>query len=119
MYLSIAVGMFLFVVVVWDAVIYERREKALKKLQEELARRDLALDQLQHWCSQFPHARIIYNHLHAQRTDQPLNAGTPVGEEACVVSGLRQQLLRLDQQDYQRGETIQRLFQAPVNNKTH
>ena len=56
-----------------------------------------AVDDLDKWCDhQSPHARLIARHLRAIGEGLGHNAGTPVGDEACDVSGLREQLKRLD-----------------------
>ena len=59
-----------------------------------------AVDDLDKWCGhQSPHARLIARHLRAIGEGLGLNAGTPVGDEACQVGGLREQLKRLDAGD--------------------
>lgn len=56
-----------------------------------------AVDDLDRWCGYTsPHARLIARHLKAIGEDSGYNAGTPVAHEACRVSGLREQLNRLD-----------------------
>ena len=57
-----------------------------------------AIDELDVWCGHAsPHARLIARHLKAVGDGSGLNAGTPCGEEACTVNGLREQLKRLDE----------------------
>ena len=56
-----------------------------------------AVDDLDRWCGYTsPHARLIAKHLKALGEGSGYNAGTPVADEACHVSGLRVQLTRLD-----------------------
>ena len=56
-----------------------------------------AVDDLDRWCGHTsPHARLIARHLKAVGEGLGRNAGTPVADEACEVSGLRVQLTRLD-----------------------
>ena len=56
-----------------------------------------AVDDLDRWCGHTsPHARLIARHLKAIGEGTGYNAGTPVADEACHVSGLREQLKRLD-----------------------
>ena len=56
-----------------------------------------AVDDLDRWCGYTsPHARLIARHLKALGEGSGYNAGTPVADEACHVSGLRVQLTRLD-----------------------
>ena len=56
-----------------------------------------AVDDLDKWCGhQSPHARLIARHLRAKGDGLGLNAGTPVGDVACQIGGLREQLKRLD-----------------------
>lgn len=54
-----------------------------------------AVDDLDKWCGhQSPHARLIARHLRAKGEGLGLNAGTPVGDEACQIGGLREQLFQ-------------------------
>lgn len=56
-----------------------------------------AVDDLDRWCGHAsPHARLIARHLKAIGEGLGYNAGSPVSDEACHVSGLREQLRRLD-----------------------
>ena len=56
-----------------------------------------AVDDLDRWCGHTsPHARLIARHLKAIGEGTGYNAGTPVADEACHVSGLREQLRRMD-----------------------
>jgi len=58
-----------------------------------------ALDDLDRWCGySSPHARLIAAHLVAEGEGLNLNAGTPIADEPCTISGLREQLWRLDHQ---------------------
>lgn len=62
-----------------------------------LERYRLAVDDLDRWCGHSsPHARLIAAHLRAVGEGHELNAGTPHAQEPCVVSGLRDQLARLN-----------------------
>lgn len=56
-----------------------------------------AVEDLDTWCGHHsPHARLIARHLRAMGEGLGHNAGTPTGDEACTISGLREQLKRLD-----------------------
>lgn len=56
-----------------------------------------AVEDLDRWCGHAsPHARLIARHLRAHGDGLPCNAGTPAFDEACTISGLREQLKRLD-----------------------
>lgn len=56
-----------------------------------------AVDDLDRWCGHTsPHARLIARHLIAMGEREACNAGTPHADEACTVSGLREQLRRID-----------------------
>ena len=56
-----------------------------------------AVDDLDRWCGQTStHAGLIARHLKARGEQAACNAGTPNADEACTVSGLREQLRRLD-----------------------
>lgn len=60
-------------------------------------RYSIAVDDLDKWCGhESPQARLIAQHLRAEGEGMPMNAGTPFGNEPCVVSGLREQLRRLE-----------------------
>jgi len=55
-----------------------------------------AVDDLDRWCGhEFTQARIIASHVKAVGEGEALNAGTPVADEPCTISGLRDQLRRL------------------------
>ena len=55
------------------------------------------VDDLDRWCGHTsPHARLIARHLKAIGEGTGYNAGTPLADEACHVSGLREQLRRMD-----------------------
>jgi len=56
-----------------------------------------AVDDLDKWCGHpFSEARIIAKHLKAHGEGLSIYAGTPCGEEPCTISGLREQLNRLN-----------------------
>lgn len=56
-----------------------------------------AVKDLDTWCGhQSPHARLIARHLRSAGEGLGLSGGTPVGDEACTVNGLREQLKRID-----------------------
>ncbi|PZQ69584.1 MAG: hypothetical protein DI563_19385 [Variovorax paradoxus] len=64
---------------------------------EKGSRYAYAVDDLDRWCGHSsPHARLIARHLRAEGEGEPMNAGTPMADEACTISGLREQLRRLD-----------------------
>lgn len=75
-----------------------RQQKLWRELAEKSSRYAYAVYDLDKWCgSQSPHARLIARHLKAVGEGTGLNAGTPTGDEACTVVGLREQLRRLDE----------------------
>lgn len=53
-----------------------------------------AVDDLDKWCGEFRHVRLIAAHLQAIGEGKGLNAGTPCGDEPCTIRGLREQLRR-------------------------
>lgn len=56
-----------------------------------------AVEDLDRWCGHTsPHAKLIARHIRAHGEGLGYNAGTPTAYEACDVSGLRQQLARID-----------------------
>lgn len=76
----------------------KHRQQALWRDHMEKCNRYIsAVDDLSHWCGhQSPHARLISRHLKAIGEGTGHNAGTPCGDEACDIDGLRQQLARMD-----------------------
>lgn len=55
-----------------------------------------AVDSVDMWCGhEFPQARLIAAHLMAEGEGLGMNAGTPMGDEPCTISGLREQLRRV------------------------
>ena len=74
-----------------------RQQNLWREHMEKSSRYAHAVDDLDKWCgNQSPHARLIARQLKAIGEGLGLNAGTPTGDEACTVVGLREQLLRLD-----------------------
>lgn len=75
------------------------RQEGRRDCADDVERADryrAAVDDLDRWCGQeHPQARLISTHLFAHGEGDSLNAGTPVGEEPCTISGLREQLRRL------------------------
>ena len=66
---------------------------------EKSSRYMQAVDDLDKWCGHCsPHARLNARHLKAQGEGEGCNSGTPVGDEPCTISGLREQLKRLSQE---------------------
>ena len=66
---------------------------------EKCSRYIQAVDELDKWCGHCsPHARLIARHLKAQGEGEGCNSGTPVGDEPCTISGLREQLKQLSQE---------------------
>ncbi len=67
---------------------------------EKCRRYQAAVDDLDKWCGHgSPHARLIARHLKAEGEGLEMNAGTPYADEACTISGLREQLRRLEAHD--------------------
>lgn len=66
-------------------------------LQEDRANRYLfAIDSLDKWCRyDLPEIEVICKYLIAKGEGLPMNAGTPIGNEACTISGLREQIRRM------------------------
>ena len=74
-----------------------RQRKRWRPHIEKCDRYRHAVDDLDHWCGySSPHARLIARHLRAAGEGLGMNAGTPHSDEACTISGLRDQLRRLD-----------------------
>lgn len=66
---------------------------------EKCSRYMRAVDDLDKWCGHCsPHARLIARHIRAHGEGEGCNSGTPVGDEPCTISGLREQLKRLSQE---------------------
>lgn len=55
-----------------------------------------AIQELDKWCRyDLPELEIICKHLIAEGEGFSMNAGTPAGNEACTISGLREQIRRM------------------------
>ena len=66
---------------------------------EKCSRYMRAVDDLDKWCGHSsPHVRLIARHIKAHGEGEGCNSGTPVGDEPCTISGLREQLKRLSQE---------------------
>lgn len=67
------------------------------KHQENRANRYyFAIDSLDKWCRyDLPETEVIVKHLIAEGEGLSMNAGTPDGNEACTISGLREQIRRM------------------------
>lgn len=74
-----------------------RQQDLWRPHMEKSSRYIRAVDDLDRWCGHTsPHARLIARHLDAIGEGKGCNAGTPAGDEACTIYGLREQLRRLD-----------------------
>lgn len=74
---------------------HERGEWLSPQL-DALWRYQMAVDQVDKWCSHMsPEAKLIAAHIKASGEGESRNAGTPMSDEVCDVSGLREQLRRL------------------------
>lgn len=100
---SILVMALLVMAFVWLVVVtaYDiGRRKGCSDCAPDVERADRykdAVDELDKWCGhESPSARLIAQHLRAEGEGLPMNAGTPFGNEPCVISGLREQLRRLE-----------------------
>lgn len=96
---TILIGTACTLIAYWTGLFVGRgRHHALVERQlQRAADYQRAVDDLDRWCGYTsPHARLIARHLKAVGEDSGYNAGTPVADEACHVSGLREQLNRLD-----------------------
>ena len=60
-----------------------------------LSRYRLTLSQYQRWLGEFPEVARVLDNLEVESEGGSLNAGTPTGLENCTVSGLRDQLRRM------------------------
>lgn len=55
-----------------------------------------AMDDLDKWCRHdLPEVEVIAKYLTAKGEGFTMNAGTPVGDEACTIQGLREQIRRM------------------------
>lgn len=60
-----------------------------------------AVDNLDKWCRyDLPEVEVIVKHLIAEGEGLSMNAGTPAGNEACIISGLREQIRRMKKERY-------------------
>lgn len=103
---SLAAG-FLCGAMLWRGSALEGKASA-----EMLRRYQSAIYQLAHWCGhESSHVRIITAHIAAVGDgDEPINAGTPCGDEVCDVQGTREQLRRIDAQAREELEGLKALM---------
>lgn len=67
-----------------------------KQLQDRADRYYFAIDSLDKWCRyDLPELEVIVKHLIAEGEGLSMNAGTPVGKEACTLPGLREQIRKM------------------------
>jgi len=105
-------GILLFTLVVITAYLIGslrgkyKQQKLWQDHMDTANRYIFAVDDLDRWCSHTSaHAKLIARHLKAQGEGEGCNSGTPVGDEACTVHGLREQLKRIDE-DNQGGQNV-------------
>lgn len=78
------------------AAYRQRKSRDRQRLRDRLERYRRATSDVDVWCGhEFPYARLIAEHIQAHGEGDNLNAGTPMGNEPCTVSGLREQLRRM------------------------
>ena len=104
--MCVAIG-FLCGAVVWRSDMVDAKANA-----RMLERYQNAVCQLAHWCGhESAHVRIITAHIAALGDgDEPVNAGTPHGDEVCDVQGTREQLRRIDAQAREELEGLKSLM---------
>lgn len=92
-YLTIAALLILLVRVCWELIT---TNKELYEYSDKSKRYYFAISEMDKWCRHdLPEVEVIAKHLIAEGEGLSRNAGTPVGTEACTVSGLREQLHRM------------------------
>lgn len=70
----------------------------LKQESDESWRFRAYVEDYQRWLGAFPEVAQVLKSLRATVLGgEPINAGTPAGDEVCTVGGLRTQLLRMQQ----------------------
>ncbi|WP_182342616.1 hypothetical protein [Comamonas koreensis] len=68
----------------------------LKQESDESWRFRAHVQDYQHWLGMFPEAAQVLKSLRATVLgSEPINAGTPAGDEVCTIGGLREQLFRM------------------------
>ena len=89
--------------VIWGAYLIGRtvgrnqQQELWRDHMDKCNRYFYAVDDLDRWCGHTsPHAKLIARHIKAIGDGTGCNAGTPTGDEACTINGLREQLKRLD-----------------------
>lgn len=92
------------------AVMWRGDRMESKTNNSRLDRLTRAICDLDLWCGHAsPHARLIAGHLWAIASGEGLNAGTPCGSEPCTISGLREQLRRIDAERAAHAEELEGL----------
>jgi len=80
-------------------VLAIRLKEYIDKFHYQLDRADryyFAIEDLDKWCRyDLPEVEVIVNHLIAEGEGLSMNTGTPVGNEACTISGLREQIRKM------------------------
>jgi hypothetical protein len=81
------------------SLVFNATEERYLSYIERASMYDQAIEDLDKWCgATSAHAYLIANHLKAVGQGESLNSGTPNKDEPCTISGLREQLRRLDEQ---------------------
>lgn len=74
-----------------------RTRQQLRVHEDRANRYANAVKEFEQWCGHLnPSFRLIGEQLHSVGEGLPLNAGTPSGCEPCTISGLREQLKRIN-----------------------
>jgi hypothetical protein len=92
-FIIVAILLFVAVVIVSDSIKNREEYFANKDRADRYYR---AVDDLDKWCRhELPEIEVIAKYLIATGEGQGMNAGSPVGKEACTISGLREQIIRM------------------------
>lgn len=98
-HLTMLIGTIWALIAYWTGLFVGRvqHHAVVERQLQRAADYKRAVDDLDRWCGYTsPHARLIARHLKAIGEGSGYNTGTPAADEACDVSGLREQLNRLD-----------------------
>ncbi len=92
-------------VLVTSVAYYAGRRRERRELWPEAAaaeRYKMACRDVLMWCCQdeFRAARLVAGHIMDHGEGTGINSGTPCGDEACTVNGLREQLRRVNREPH-------------------
>lgn len=93
---TIIVTVLFFIVVISNEIIKVKINQKYITHKSRADRYYRAVDDLDKWCRhELPEVEVIAKYLIAVGEGQSMNAGSPVGKEAYTISVLREQIIRM------------------------